>query len=158
MLGVTAFADDLLVLSHQTPFVGEAIPAYFARLGIVTTADPPILVSEAGQRLAVLAVGFEKSEISYARVSSTPSEPTDETADGDVGDADAMRDPATEDEDDQGVPLGGIGDVNPDFSAAPSTDWGGRLRTVLRSPFRRERMPRQMGADVTEVVRDLVEL
>ena len=128
--GVTAYADDILVLSPILPDVDEDIFHYFVRLGIVTgTAEAPVVTSGRAAQLATLLVGTEKSETSYSRVS-------DEAAPDHHGALEAD-------------------DIDPYVFGRPSSDWGGRLRTVLRAPFKRDRVPRELAKHILTITDEI---
>lgn len=129
VIGATAYADDLLVLSRLLPDVDEETLLYFERLGIIADVDAePVLASATARTLAALVVGVDKSETSYSRVTEQPSS------------SDVFPDEE---------------DLDPYLEARPSGDWGGRLRTVLRSPFRRDRVPRELAKDIRRLADDI---
>lgn len=136
VVGVAAYADDLLVLSPEIPDIDDdANPvAYFIRLGIVEqiASGSARLVSPTAQQLALLTIGTDKSETSYSRVIVS-------------GDGPNLVD-ASPDE---------LEPLDPYISGEPSADWGGKLRTVLRSPHRRQRIPRELSRDIRRVTDDI---
>jgi hypothetical protein len=128
---VAAFADDFIVMTHELPEMAESPEAYFSRLGLLRGPDPPAVDSEGVDPIASLIVSLAKSSTSYSR--SAPEEDDDAEVDGgDTGLEDAELDPYIE--------------------SQPDPDWGGRLRTVLRAPHRRDRVPRELTNDVKRLV------
>jgi predicted amidohydrolase len=136
VVGAAAYADDVLVLSPALRDVDESVLQYFLRLGVVETetdGDEAWLASSAGRELATLIVNTNKSEISYSRVRATESE----------GAPQAATQPF------------GTDDVDPYITGLPSADWGGRLRTVLRSPYRRDRVPRELAQEIRRITDEI---
>jgi hypothetical protein len=128
-LGVAAYADDLMLVTTALPDMSEEISAYLARLGVIASEDDASLQSPSVGQLAVLRVGLEKSSISYSR-----GVEADEQAEEDAGPT---------------------GEWDPYTEAQPSPDWGGRLRTVLRAAYKRERVPRELAREIRQLVAEI---
>jgi hypothetical protein len=122
------YADDIVVVSRTFPGVEEAPLAYLQRLGLMT-ATGLVLRSGGAAPLATLKVNLEKSTTTYVRAR------TNEAGDTDVEGSELALDPYIE------------GDASP--------EWGGRLRTVLRAPYKRERIPRTLSADVRRLINEI---
>jgi hypothetical protein len=125
---VAAYADDLMVISRSLPEMEEDSAEYLARLQVV---DPEShkLQSPLTSPLATLYARLDKSATFYLR-----SSPGDGLA-GDEPDEGTMLDPYLEGE--------------------PSPEWGGRLRTVLRAPHKRDRVPRELTSDIRRLVDEI---
>lgn len=126
--GIAAYADDLIVVTRQLPEISEETGAYFRRLGIVDGPDAR-LQSPSTNAIAVLRVGLEKSAVSYSR--SSESANVEELA------------------------LGAGSDWDPYIERQLTPDWDGRLRTVLRAPYRRDRIPRELVREIRQLVDDI---
>jgi hypothetical protein len=129
---VAAYADDFIIMTRELPRMAEPPQDYLARLGVMRSPDPPVLASELAEPVARLIVSLAKSATSYS--------PTAETEDDDEGDSD-----------DVGVALDDA-ELDPYIEGEPDPDWGGRLRTVLRAPHRRDRVPRELSKEVERLV------
>jgi len=130
VMGVSAYADDLLVLSPLLPEVDEGTFDYFARLEIVKgTADEPVVASGRARQLATFIVGVDKSETSYSRVGVEEA-------------GEESRSLAAD-------------DIDPYVAGRPGSDWGGRLRTVLRAPFKRDRVPRELAKEILRITDEI---
>jgi hypothetical protein len=133
VIGAAAYADDIVVVSHLLPDVGDSVAGYLARLGILDADES--LDAPTAKQLAHLKVGLEKSSTALVRVVSKDvpaSEP----------------DAATNEPED---PTG----LDPYIEADTSPEWDGVLRTILRVPYRRERMPRQIVSAVRRLVDEI---
>ena len=129
MLGAAAYADDIVVVSRDLPQVGDSAASYLSRLGIID--DSEMLAAPSAAKLATFRVGLEKSSTALVRVvgeDETPEEP---------------EEPAE--------PT----DLDPYIEADPSPEWDGVLRTVLRVPYRRERMPRAIVTALRRLVDEI---
>lgn len=137
--GVAAYADDALILSPTLPDVGELAPTYLDRLGVLLDGDGEerVLNSPRGSRLASLVVAEEKCGISYSRAPRARRET-------------AL---AGSDEDDEGFTH--VTALDPYLDPVVDADWGGRLRTVLRAPFKRDRVPRERIAEIRALVDEI---
>jgi hypothetical protein len=126
VLGAVAYADDIVVVSRELPQVGDTAASHLERLGVID--DTEALCSPKAKRLARLEVGLEKSGTALVRVVKEDEEPEEpeETA-----------------------------DIDPYIEADPSPEWDGVLRTVLRVPYRRERMPRQIVTTLRRLVDEI---
>ena len=51
---VAAFADDLIVMTHELPAMAEAPESYLGRLGVLRGPDPPAVESERVEPIAQL--------------------------------------------------------------------------------------------------------
>jgi predicted amidohydrolase len=126
VLGAAAYADDIVVVSRELPQVGDTAAAHLARLGVID--DTEALCSPNAERLAHLKVGLEKSSTALVRVVNEDEKPAE------------PDEPA---------------DIDPYIEADPSPEWDGVLRTVLRVPYRRERMPRQIVTTLRRLVDEI---
>lgn len=129
---VATYADDIVVVSRQLPEIGEAPGAFLERIGVVRSEpqNDATLVSGSGLALATLRVGLAKSAISYSR--RPQPEPDVEELPGEANET-----------------------VNAYVDGSASPDWGGRLRTVLRAPQRRDRVPRELVHDLSRLVDEI---
>lgn len=129
--GLSAYADDILIVSTTLPEVDEDPDAYLRRIEVIEGDDERLFLnSHTGRTLAKLEVALEKSEIAYSRA---PRPAQEEAAAGDGSASD--------------VGFSQVTALDPYLEPAPGADWGGRLRTVLRSPFRRPRVPKELLRD-----------
>ena len=141
--GLSAYADDVLIVSTTLPEVGETAPEYLQRIGVVSgdLDGDPVLSSRNGAQLASLIVATEKCGISYSRA----PQPREEPEPRDDSEGVTPRDEG----------FSGVGALDPYLDPVSGDDWGGRLRTVLRAPFRRERVPREIVADIRNLVDEI---
>jgi predicted amidohydrolase len=126
MLGAAAYADDVVVVSRDLPQVGDSAATYLSRLGVIDESEQ--LVAPFAAKLATFRVGLEKSSTALVRVVSEdemPEKPEEPT------------------------------DLDPYIEADPSPEWDGVLRTVLRVPYRRERMPRTIVTTLRRLVDEI---
>ncbi len=128
---VAVYADDILILTKSLPNLLEGAENFLQRIGAIqrnTETDFGLKTSQRGASLARFDVGLSKTSISYGRWS-----PLDElNSDYHFEFSDRILD------------------------SSPDADWGGRLRTILTSPFKRDRVPRDLEQDLhtlTEEVR-----
>ena len=125
---VSAYADDLMVVSPTLPAMGEETVDYLARLNVVDAQTRQIR-SPRASLLAMLSVRLEKSATFFVR--ATPS-------------------------DEEGVSL--IEDapqLDPYLETEPGPEWGGRLTTVLRAPYKRDRVPRELATQIRRLVDEI---
>lgn len=127
-LASAAYADDIIVMTQSLLDLDEKPADYFERLGLSSAQEPYPLDTPSAEGLAHLTMGLEKSGTSYSR--STSEEDGDAAAEG-IG-VEANWDPYIESDD--------------------SPDWGGRLRTVLRAPHRRDRVPKELRRDIMRLL------
>nr|WP_254924230.1 MULTISPECIES: reverse transcriptase domain-containing protein [unclassified Rhodococcus (in: high G+C Gram-positive bacteria)] len=131
IIEVAVYADDILILTKSLPNLLEGAAKFLQRIGVIqknTENDFGLQTSPQGASLARFDVGLSKTSISYGRW-SVLDEPN---ADFRFEFSDRIRD------------------------SSPDADWGGRLRTILTSPFKRDRVPRDLEQELhtlTEEVR-----
>jgi hypothetical protein len=128
VVGAAAYADDLVIVSRQLPEVGDNASAYLSRLGILDAREET-LVAPSVTGLATLRCGLEKSSTALVRVPARAAA-EDEPEDEDVA-------------------------VDPYIEADTGPEWDGVLRTVLRVPYRRERLPRQIVRSLRRLVSEI---
>jgi hypothetical protein len=126
VIGAAAYADDIVIVSRLLPNVGDSSATYLARLGILDAEET--LDAPTAKRLAHLNVGLEKSGTALLRVVSEDM-PHDEP-----------EEPTS---------------IDPYIEADTSPEWDGILRTILRVPYRRERMPRQIVSAIRRLVDEI---
>jgi predicted amidohydrolase len=126
VVGAAAYADDIVIVSRALPDVGDSSTGYLTRLGILDDAES--LDASSATKLARLNVGLEKTSAALVRVvnDDTPTgEPEEPT------------------------------NIDPYIEADTSPEWDGILRTILRVPYRRERMPRQIVSAIRRLVDEI---
>lgn len=130
--GIFAYADDIQIVTPEMPNVLERPEKFFERMNIVHARgdDTFLSVSDDVRGLASFEIEMSKSEISYGR---------------------SFREKEVDSLDDEGA----VEFFDSRFSSTPNTDWGGRLRTVLRSPFKRDRVPSQFAQDLRRLVDEI---
>lgn len=126
-LAAAAYADDIIVLTGSLPDLDEKPADYFQCLGLVSAEEPYPLRSDSTAGLARLTLRLEKSGTSYSRHT------------GDAEEAEEMAG-------------GAEGNWDPYIDSGDSPDWGGRLRTVLRAPHRRDRVPRELRREILRLL------
>jgi predicted amidohydrolase len=136
ILGGAAYADDLLLMTLELPAMSESTAEYLFRLELIPSPSEPVLNTRRALAVADLKIGLDKSATSYSR----SSERNDD-----------------EDEDEDEVPEALREDPNfdPYIESQPDPDWGGRLRTVLQAPHRRDRVPRELVRELEQMVDEI---
>jgi len=129
-LAAAAYADDVIVMTRSLLDLDEKPADYFHRLGFADAEEPYPLRGESTKGLAHLTLLLEKSGTSYSRHASEDGE--SEAAEELLG--------------------GGEGNWDPYIDSEDSPDWGGRLRTVLRAPHRRDRVPRELRREILRLL------
>lgn len=154
LVGVTAFADDLMVVSRILPALEENNADYLGRLGVIVSSNEPHLAIDGTEMLGSLVVGLDKTGTSYSRA-VPPDEDEDENEEPDDRPADGEGE---SDEDETRhtpkVPPPAWG-LDSYLEGAASPDWGGRLRTILRAPHKRARVPQRLRNDLTALVDEI---
>jgi hypothetical protein len=150
LVGVAAFADDLMVVSRVLPALEENNADYLGRLGVIVSSTEPQLAVDGTEMLGSLVVGLDKTGTSYSR-----AVPSDQDEDEVSEEPPADGEEESEDEDARQAskpppPAWGAGDSYLEGAASP--DWGGRLRTILRAPHKRARVPQRLRNDLTALV------
>jgi hypothetical protein len=127
-LASAAYADDIIVMTQSLLDLDEKPADYFERLGLASAHDPYPLNTPSAEGLAHLTMSLEKSGTSYSR--------------------------STVEEDEQAAEetIGAEGNWDPYIESADSPDWGGRLRTVLRAPHRRDRVPKELRREIMRLL------
>jgi hypothetical protein len=128
-LATAAYADDVIVMTRSLLDLDEKPADYFARLGLASSEEPHPLKSPSTEGLAHLTMRLEKSGTSYSRHAG--EEEGEQTAE---------------------EVIGGEGNWDPYIDSGDSPDWGGRLRTVLRAPHRRDRVPRELRREIMRLL------
>jgi len=125
-LATAAYADDVIVMTRSLLDLDEKPADYFARLGLASSEEPFPLKTPSTYGLARLTMRLEKSGTSYSRHAG---------------------------ENEQAVePIGSEVNWDPYIDSGDSPDWGGRLRTVLRAPHRRDRVPRELRREIMRLL------
>lgn len=138
-IAIAAYADDITVMTKLRPELREKAPELFARLGLIEAEAPYELRCEATKGMGRLTTSEEKMAVSYTRY--VPPE--------DEAEERAMK-----------SFLEKLGFGEDSWTASfegDNADWGGRLRTVLRTPHKRERVPVRLRNELLEL-RDEVRL
>jgi hypothetical protein len=128
IIGAATYADDVVLVSRMLPDVDEAPRDYFRRLDILDSNESRLLTPSLAE-LASLQVGLDKSSTVFVR--------------GEVRDRD--EEPSVHADE----PL------DPYIEGDPSPEWGGGLRTVLRAPYKRERVPRHLVREIRRLVDEI---
>ncbi len=126
VIGAAAYADDIVIVSPMLPRVGDSSAIYLSRLGVLNAQE--CLDVPTANHLAHLNAGLEKTSTALVRVVSEDT-------------------PIGEPEDSS--------NIDPYIEADTSPEWDGILRTVLRVPYRRERMPRQIVSAIRRLVDEI---
>jgi hypothetical protein len=129
-LATAAYADDVIVMTRSLLDLDEKPADYFARLGLASSEEPYRLNSPSTEGLAHLTLRLEKSGTSYSR----------HAAEDEAGQVAAEE------------TIGGEANWDPYIDSGDSPDWGGRLRTVLRAPHRRDRVPRELRQEIMRLL------
>lgn len=124
ILAGAVYADDFVFVTDVPPEPGQETKPYLRALGLTTDDDR--LASMSAAPSAALSVDFSKSSTVYVR-----SEPATEGEEAPAPEEHAL-------------------DVY--VEGYPDPDWGGKLRTVLRAPYRRDREPRELQKDICRLV------
>ena len=141
VVGAAAYADDVIVMTPALPEIEEEPASYFARLGLCGEAEPHPLRAEALAGIARLQLNLDKCEITYSRRAEEAEEPAASQAGGLA--ALLIKEFAT-------------GDWDPYLESDPEPEWGGTpVMTVLRSPGRPDRVPRQLVDEIREMVGEI---
>jgi hypothetical protein len=130
-LASASYADDVIVMTRTLLDLDEKPADYFARLGLVSAEEPYPLKTPSTDGLAHLAMGLEKSGTSYSRHASNGED--DESAEEMIGGE----------------------NWDPYIDSGDSPDWGGRLRTVLRAPHRRDRVPKELRREIMRLLDEI---
>jgi hypothetical protein len=130
--GSSAYADDLVLLTLDLPAMPETTAEYLARIGLISGQSEPVLNAPKALTTADLKVGLDKSATSYSRSSQSTDEEDEET--------DTLHEDPS---------------IDPYIESQPDPDWGGRLRTVLRAPHRRQQVPRELVRELEQMVDEL---
>jgi len=120
---VAVYADDILILTRSLPNLLEDPSDFLVRLGILKQAgqnEGVLSLTRSSGKLAQFVVGLKKTAVSYGRASTPEQGNSDFTFEF----SDRL------------------------FSSSPDADWGGRLRTVLTSPFKRDRIPKELEREI----------
>lgn len=134
--GWASYADDVVLVSTAMPDLGQVSHAYLQHLGVVSQDTRQLATAPAG--LADFEVGSEKSSTAFVRHSEHPARGTDglePTRDVPVLEFDSVGDPYADE--------------------AAGMEWQGRLTTVLRAAYRRERVPKDLRRRIDRVISDL---
>lgn len=131
VVAVGAYADDIVLMTPTLPNVGESAQSFLERIAVVkAVGDHQHILSLPPRmlKIATFVVRLEKSTLSYGR-----KERLDNTSEA------------------------GTSTIEFDIQmgSTPGTDWGGRLQTILHSPFKRDRVPRQLRNDLIRLVDDI---
>ena len=126
VIGAAAYADDIVIVSRLLPNVGDSSAIYLSRLGVLNAEEA--LDVPTANHLAYLNAGLEKTSTALVRVVSEDT-PNDEPEDS--------------------------SNIDPYIEADTSPEWDGILRTILRVPYRRERMPRQIVSAIRRLVDEI---
>lgn len=132
--GLYAYADDLMIVTRELPLLGEDPTGYLERIELLradANSEFSLLVSEETQTLASFAIEPKKTTIAYARaMTSGPDSDREQPEQSFI-----------------------LPDVGTD--STPETDWSGRMRTVLRSPYKRDRVPRQIANELQTLTNEI---
>jgi len=128
VIDAATYADDVVLLSRTLPEVRETTPEYLERLAIASSSSAALRAPSVAS-LALLKLGLEKSSTVLVRA--------------EAGDGDAEPPP------DEPEPL------DPYIEGDPSPEWGGGLRTILRAPYKRDRVPRKLVHDIRRLVDEI---
>jgi hypothetical protein len=143
VVDLAAYADDVVVLTPTLPEPLEKIPRYLERIGVMDAQSNSLLCPRAAT-LANLKVNVEKSGTSYSRgLRNNDDGAQEHDAEGEGEQAD---DPGAAHE---------LAQLDPYLETYPSPDWGGPLRTVLRAPQRRDRVPRALERKLATLVGEI---
>jgi hypothetical protein len=129
-VAAAAYADDLIVMTKSLPDLDEKPADYFARLGLAEAEEPYALSAPTIEGIARLRVRLDKSGFSYSRHVESEAEDGEEAE---------QREEAIGNPDDSWDPY---------IESDTSPDWGARLRTVLRAPHKRDRVPRELRNEI----------
>jgi hypothetical protein len=127
VVAAATYADDVVLLARTLPDVHEETSEYLARLEVLNPNELTLDAPSVGG-LALLDVGLDKSSTVFVRGAATDID---------------------EGLDEEDEPL------DPYIAGDPSPEWGGGLRTVLRAPYRRERVPRALKGDIRRLLGEI---
>jgi predicted amidohydrolase len=125
---VSTYADDLILVSSLFPEVRENATEYLSRIDIID--ENKYLVAPTVAPLASLDVGLEKSSTVFVRA-------VEKSEEGPEPDPDELE------------------ALDPYIDGEPSPEWGGGLLTVLRAPYKRDRLPKALVSEIRRLVDEI---
>jgi predicted amidohydrolase len=128
ILAVATYADDLVLVSSAFPEMHESAPEYLSRIGVID--DTKSLAAPSVVPVAALDVGLDKSSTVFVRAAEqSRDEPEENTEDTEA--------------------------LDPYIEGEASPDWEAGLLTVLRAPYKRDRVPHSLVAEIRRIVDEI---